>query len=272
MSRASGSAGIANMTNRTFSVVLLGLMTYLVGLIPYLPAERVSTWLLPQSVQLRGVEGSVWSGRAHTLAIGGVPVRNVGWHWNFLPLFMGRVELVFASDDTAFDIAGTATWGLLTEQLELTGVTGVVTAEFGPLRDLYPLQAAGRADVHLQRLTWRRQQQLQIDGRIDLAEIALGVGDRVRLGTVDLQFEPNTNGSRATIRGQGADLAVQGGIEIDPDASYRLTLQITPVGVARAEVAAQLGLLGLSATRGGEWQYAGRLPIAEPAVAADVQQ
>jgi len=89
---------------------LLGLLVYGIFLIVYLPATQVLGHVsLPKQVSLAGVSGTIWRGKAQLATLQGLPVNNLRWSLDFLPLLMGRFNVdvqagnVRDSQDIAFN-------------------------------------------------------------------------------------------------------------------------------------------------------------------------
>jgi len=253
------------MPKNALQTFLLGFLTYLIALLFYLPAVHVAPRLLQEKVQLQGIEGSLWSGSARSLTAGDLELRQFSWDWHFLPLLTGRLGFgVATANDGAFDVAGTVAWNLWEQQWELQDVEGAVTAEFVLIQQLKPLQFEGRAKLHVQQLVWRHNEICNISAQVDWTDAAVGVGAPVRLGFVNVLFDPTANGSLATLQGSGGDVDLKGNIELDADLAYRVLLKMTPIVKLQKEVGTQLSLLGVSPTKGGEWRYSGRVPGSSP--------
>ena len=63
------------------------LVSYFVFLLILLPA-RVSFFWLPQSIQMSGLSGTLWKGRAETIRVGNYQLENVAWNIHLLSLFL----------------------------------------------------------------------------------------------------------------------------------------------------------------------------------------
>lgn len=75
--------------------VILGLFTYLVFLIKYMPAN----WALnntpisiPKNIAIINVEGSIWNGKVASLVVSGVAINNIRWDLSFWALFSGKIK------------------------------------------------------------------------------------------------------------------------------------------------------------------------------------
>lgn len=72
---------------------LAGLCAFVFFLIMYLPASQVTNRLpLPANVQVYGIDGTLWQGRAQQVRINGLPVDNVRWQLHPLALLTGTVR------------------------------------------------------------------------------------------------------------------------------------------------------------------------------------
>ncbi len=75
---------------------ILGLLTYLVFLIFYMPAIHVIGFVQEKTnniVDIENVGGTVFSGTADSITYDGLRVLNVNWSLSVMPLFYGKVNL-----------------------------------------------------------------------------------------------------------------------------------------------------------------------------------
>ena len=47
---------------------------------------------LPKNVSISGVSGTLWTGKAQTIVVNGLPINNVNWELSPLALLIGKVS------------------------------------------------------------------------------------------------------------------------------------------------------------------------------------
>lgn len=145
---------------------LLWLVVFMLLVVAYLPA-RLITWVLPPSISLEGVSGTLWSGSASRAAVivdrGVIMLGQLDWQWRPFALFTA---------DFAADV--TSTWGSQTfvgqistnwrGELSIHESSLVVDVDW--IRNLLPLYVQGRLQADFKRLEFRDRQLQAADGRI----------------------------------------------------------------------------------------------------------
>ena len=117
------------MQSRT-RLVAIGLVTFVAGLIAMFPARVAYHWFGGRGVSLEGIAGTVWSGSASQVDVGGFYLRALHWQIHPLALFTGKL---------AYSIEASPASGFLEGRIAV-GITGKVVAH--DVRASLPLQAA----------------------------------------------------------------------------------------------------------------------------------
>ncbi len=144
------------------SWIIGGVIAFLLFAIAYMPATQVIGRVsLPSNISVSGVSGTLFSGKAQTLVINGLPISNVRWELSPLYMLMGKVKLdlkagnIRDKNDIAFE--GPITTGLFsqstvnTENFTLYLPVDRVIAQ---VRLPLPVNAGGRFKVSLDELTF----------------------------------------------------------------------------------------------------------------------
>ena len=82
-------------------LIVIGVITFLAGVIVLFPARVAYQAFAPDSVRLSGIDGSIWNGSAIEGQVGRLYIRNIRWSFKPWHLFTGN--LAFA---TGFEPAG----------------------------------------------------------------------------------------------------------------------------------------------------------------------
>jgi len=144
------------------SWIIGGIIAFLLFAIAYMPAVHViGRVALPNNVALSGVSGTLFSGKAQTVIVNGLPINNVKWELSALHLLMGKIKVdlkagnIRDKNDIAFE--GPITTGLFsqttvnTENFTLYLPVDRVLAQ---VRLPLPVNAGGRFKVSLDDLTF----------------------------------------------------------------------------------------------------------------------
>jgi len=144
------------------SWIIGGVIAFLLFAIAYMPATQVIGRVsLPSNISVSGVSGTLFSCKAQTLVINGLPISNVRWELSPLYMLMGKVKLdlkagnIRDKNDIAFE--GPITTELFsqstvnTENFTLYLPVDRVIAQ---VRLPLPVNAGGRFKVSLDELTF----------------------------------------------------------------------------------------------------------------------
>lgn len=75
-------------------VVIAG-AAYFVFFVASFPAGTAHRWFAPDALHFDGVDGTIWTGRADFASLPGMPMRDLHWNLDALPLFLGRISAQF---------------------------------------------------------------------------------------------------------------------------------------------------------------------------------
>ena len=76
-----------------FGWLVGGIVAFLIFAIAYMPAIQVIGRVdLPKNVSISGVSGTLWTGKAQTIVVNGLPINNVNWELSPLALLIGKVS------------------------------------------------------------------------------------------------------------------------------------------------------------------------------------
>ncbi|MCC2617043.1 type II secretion system protein N [Aestuariibacter halophilus] len=181
---------------RVWQWTVTAIAIYLIALLVTLPARQVLPHLpLPASVQVQGVSGTVWQGKAQQVWIDGLPIHGLEWQISPWHLLIGQARVSLkagnARDSEEVSLSGPLAvplWGepaIEAESLELYLPTDLVIAKL-PLP--LPVNAGGRFKVSIDTLQYAgRCQQLQGKGQWLNASVA-GTRGPIALGNFDAQL------------------------------------------------------------------------------------
>ena len=144
------------------SWIIGGIIAFLLFAIAYMPAVHlIGRIALPSNVAVSDVSGTLFSGKAQTVVVNGLPINNVKWELSPLHMLIGKIKLdlkagnIRDKNDIAFE--GPITTGLFsqnsvnTENFTLYLPVDRVLAQ---VRLPLPVNAGGRFKVSLSDLTF----------------------------------------------------------------------------------------------------------------------
>ncbi len=235
------------MPNR-YAFIALALGAYIAFVVSMFPAQAAYRWFAPDEVRMSGVAGTLWSGRAALASAAGLPLRDLRWQLDALPLLIGRAHVrvqTRLAEGIAEARVRASPGGVVLRDVRL--VTSLAAlAPVVPIGD-----ARGRVDVRLDRLELTDGRPTAAVGQADIAGLTVptfvpgGRGEAVGLGDYALVFE-DTNGAGVLARfsDKSGPLAVDGTLKLDPDGRYVLEVRAAPRPGAPNELIQALELLG----------------------------
>ena len=202
-------------------LVILALLLVLAGLLLWTaPADVAYRWFGHRlgPIQLAGVSGTVWQGRAERATAFGELLGRVDWRIERGTLLRGVLtgDLQLAGDG----VIGQAKLAASREQVEVRDLGGNFPASLlGPALDIPALMLLGKVDVQMSMLRLQRGVPSAMIGRITWRDMAVAGAASAALPGVQVDFVPVTDGSiLGEIRDLGGPLAMQGQVRIQGSA------------------------------------------------------
>jgi general secretion pathway protein N len=220
----------------------VGVGAYLAFTLSSFPAATAYAWFAPASLQLAGIEGTVWSGRAAVGAVAQLPLHDVRWRVSAWPLLLGRVSAdLRAQLDDGFV---TAQVNATRRRVELDDVRA--STSLPALRSFLPIAGVrGAASLKLSKLDLdvAKAWPTKVVGELTLAQLEtaplIAVGPRgtlVPLGNYIVRFVDNAGGINATINDTGGPLELSGTFVLDAARTYKIDARIKPRADAPQEL------------------------------------
>jgi general secretion pathway protein N len=203
----------------------LGGGAYLAFALARFPAAAAYRWFAPDGLSVSGISGTVWQGTAVAASLPGLPLSNLRWRLDALPLLIGRIGAAFEAEladgfvggdvsasfsrVTLEDVQLGTTLQNLNRMLPIASTEGRISAELETLvlEDGWPVAAAGIVRV----------------GELEVAPLMAGAGaSLIPLGDFLMTFTPReAPGIFASIEDTGGPVDVMGSFALAPDGAYR---------------------------------------------------
>lgn len=242
------------MTKLRSWLVFAGAATLAAGLVATFPARVAYRWFAPPALELSGISGSVWTGRAVGARAGGVILRDLEWKFRPLALFTGRLaydvgavpQNGFADATAGFGFGGTVELRKLQASVPL-GVLQSVVGMPG---------LSGNVSLKFDRITLSGGIPVAADGVAEVAGLTAPLIDRGPIGGYKVEFFTQDSGVTATVEDTDGVVDLAGTLDLAPDRSYRFTGLLAPKPSTPERLRRQMQFLGTPNARG---QYELRL-------------
>jgi general secretion pathway protein N len=236
------------LTSGAKRLVIIGLMTFVVGVIVTLPARVAYRWMAPPAVQLAGIDGSVWSGSASELVVAGIYLREVEWRLRPASLLMGKlalsleavpssgflesdVSLTFGNKIIVSDLKASLPVQMFADVLHMPGLSGTASLDFPRLRVDSGLLAEARETIAVSGL---------------LAPLI----DPSPIGAYRVEFVNTETGVVASIEDTAGAFDLAGSLNINADGKYEFRGLVAANDQTPAKLRGQLRFLGSPNERG----------------------
>ena len=236
------------MPNR-YAFIALGLGAYIAFLLSTFPAGAAYRWFAPDSLRMTGVAGTVWSGRAALASAEGLPLRDLRWQLDALPLLIGRMNGRIQTR-LADGFAEARVRSSFAGRVELRDVQ--LATSLSALAPVVPIgDVRGQVTVRLERLELIDGLPASIVGQANIGELRVptfipgGRGDLIPLGDFALRFEDtDREGVLARFNDTRGPVAVDGTLTVDRQGRYLLDARAAARPGAPRELSQALELMG----------------------------
>lgn len=225
----------------------LGLLAYLIFLAATLPAAHAYPLLKERlaPLQLYGVQGTLWSGRASDADLKAYRLGRLNWQLNPWALLLGRLEIAW----TARKENGTAQGRIartLTGKVRISDLTAdIPVSELGGLANLGQVRPDGVLRVKLSEVTMDGHLLVAAHGTLAWENARVLTSQAVALGNFILNIDTGAAGITGTLLDKGGPLKAQGVLTVKHEGSYQFSGAFTPQpGTAQVPVTQALGWLG----------------------------
>ncbi|MDE2090506.1 MAG: type II secretion system protein N [Gammaproteobacteria bacterium] len=210
------------MIRQRWRWLLFGLITYGVFLLASLPAAYV----VPQlpGLQLTGVHGSPWSGKANQLLVQGVPLGSLRWRFDWQAPFTATLGYRLTLRAEGLEVRGRAAQGIA-GKVFLRDITGYMpVSALDSWLPLPPHSLTGRLGLQLSRVVLVRNRPRVAEGSLTLTNAQLSWPANALLGNYRLTLHSNTaQGIQGTLADTGGPLRLQGKLSVTIDGRYEVS-------------------------------------------------
>ena len=218
--------------NPMWRSVLVGTVAYLLFLVMAAPAAKVLPLFQSQlqSIQLAGIEGSLWSGEAAQVDVSPLQLKDVRWSFRPFSLFVGRAEFKIHSQLEAQKIRAKVGSTFLGRPY-LSDLRGRIRAnDLLYWLGLKHVQLDGPLDFHIDDVQWPESGLPAMAGTAWWSLARLVSPLELVLGRAQLDTRIEDAVTRGTLQAMEGALLVQADVELKPDGAYRFDADIQQTG------------------------------------------
>lgn len=238
---------------------------YAVFLAATLPAGWVTQRITAANpaIQVYGVQGSVWQGRAAALVVRGWRIDDIAWELSSWRLLTGQARLHWQATGATLHGDGVLWRRLWGDELGLEEVhVRLPVAAVTRLMQLPGINPQGTLRIDLDQLRASGQWTQALGGTLTWERAALS--DTLLLGDIRAELGMQEQEIQALIKDQGGPVAIDGLLRIKPDGAYRLEAALGARDSNDDGLNATLRLLGQPGPDGRvRVEQTGHLPLAQ---------
>lgn len=238
------------MTPTRKFTITAGAIVFVVGVIALFPARVAYQWFAPDTVQMSGIGGSAWSGRAAEMSVSGVYIRDVAWRVKPLNALTGSLALDLEATPTSGFVEGSVALGF-GGTIRLSNLSGSVPLQMfaEPLR--MP-GLAGNASLQFDSIVVHDGVPTEVEGTFAVASLVAPMIDssRTPLGSYRAEFMTTESAVVASVEDAGAVFDLAGSLTLSPDRSFLFLGQVAATDQTPEKLRGQLRFLGSPNERG----------------------
>jgi general secretion pathway protein N len=234
--------------SRIVQGLALGIAAYLVALALTAPA-RLVTAHLPEQVRLTAPQGTLWSGRAARVQLGGFELDGVRWRIQPWRLLLGGLGLHLSVAQAGLSGEGELILGLSNIRVQDTRLQGDIRV-LGPYLDPYGVEAQGDVELEIASLSGTREGLDGAQGTLSWRNARLERPASVQLGEVSIALSQDRDTALATLSNRGGELKLDGKLIVKPGWQYSGSIRIEPTPNTPKDIREGLKYLGRVDTKG----------------------
>lgn len=226
----------------------IGIAVFVLGVILLFPARVAYHWFAPPQLQLGGISGTVWSGRAAEAALGGLYFRSLEWQFRPTALLTGKLGYGIESAPAGSYVKGDVAVGM-GATVTASDIEAVL-----PLAYLGRLLGAGNIEGRLTAsITEFRAEDgvpVHANGTAEITGLYIPQVSDAAIGGFKAEFFSEDSGITASIEDETAVIDLAGSLQLSREGAYLLQAQIGATSRTPAGLRQQLEYLGPANARG----------------------
>ena len=222
-----------------------GFVIYFFALLINFPAH-IAWQLIPksvlQSVHIKVIEGTVWSGKISGLNISGMELGQLDWEVSPFSLLFAELGLDAHLTGSNKDLQGELTFAT-DGSINAKSIHGTLqAAELNPYT--LPVSLQGAVILDIQTLEFKPGTQLSIEGELTWNDAGVDMVQAVELGKIHARIQPTPKGIGLKVKNSNSALAVEGSINLDMNGLYQTNLGLYNREATRKDITAIVQMIG----------------------------
>ena len=239
-------------------VTLFSLITFICGIIIFLPAKVSNDWFLPNSIEFYGTKGTLWRGSAQEGLVNKIYIKNIEWKFLFSKLFKGQFAL-----NTSFSLLESPIKMRISKHFngDFSISNSKANLQNGIVPIFYPeLGIDGDININLSNLVFADDFISQVNGTISVNNLLILGLSSMSIGNYVITINTNNNGIYGDIKSIDGELDVDASLRIAPDRTYYITGLVASKANTNLYIKEILKFLGTPNTLGQrEFRFEGSL-------------
>ena len=230
------------------SYVVIGVVTFVIGLVAMFPARVAYSWFAPPGIALSGIDGTVWNGHAAAGMAGGLYLTDLDWSMRPGELLGGKI---------GYSVEADASSGFMKTNIAL-GAGG--SASLSDLSASLPLESlqqfvsmpglSGALSLRFERLELENGLPVAANGTAEIANLRAPLVHRDPIGGFRAEFFTQETGVVASVEDTQAMVDIAGSLTIASDRTYQFVGKVAATDSTPDRLREQMKFLGSPNDRG----------------------
>jgi hypothetical protein len=193
-------------------------------------------------VNIQGISGTVWSGKAYTVYIDTkTQLKNTEWSFNLWKLLIGQIATDIKTQYLGNDI-NTEIGASFLGRYFVNDLTANISAkDIAGFADIPLAQLSGLVSFNIDHAQWKPGGLPLATGQINWKDATITISDTASLGNVLITLDESEQELlNADIKNQGGDIKITGNAELVAEADYRVNITLSPSASAGSNITQSL--------------------------------
>ncbi|MFK7886192.1 MAG: type II secretion system protein N [Gammaproteobacteria bacterium] len=228
-------------------LIILGVVLYALFIARQFPADVVAGWVLPDTVKVYGIRGSIWNGSADAVDPGAADIVLGDTQWTISPwwLLTARAKGTLSTDlSESSRVEAGFSKPFFGSKLHLTDIQGILKLDALPVA-MRPNQVNGNVGLSFESLTLDKMWPAAAQGSVDLVNLKVARPRAIDLGSFEIVFDGQSSDPlTGTVSDTRSGLNIDGTLALATDQSYLFEGNALATPEADSAVAEALQFLG----------------------------
>lgn len=236
-----------------------GIAAFLLALLVTMPARLAYHWFAPAELQLSGISGSVWSGRAAEGAAAGIYFSDLSWQFRPASLLTGKAACAVSARPAGGMLEADVAVALFGSNLLLRDLDAALPLDV--FSRIVPMEGvSGNLGLRFSRIRIDGGIPTEATGTLRIMNLVLRPLSNRALGDYRAVFETGDEAITGTVEDVSGVLDLTGNAALKADRTYLFTGQVAAIPDAPSAVVQQLQFLGSADAQGRrEFRFEGSL-------------